>query len=393
MNFAGMKLLDRFAGPLLCRLVRLSYLPAPARPQPEPIRRILVIKFWGMGGLILTAPLLRALRAGFPQAEIHLATLAGNRELAEWLGLADRLLLLDLSGSPLRIPATILRFLNQVRRTSADAALDLEYLTRFSALVAGLSRAPLRVGFAGNIYRGNLHNRLVPFRADRHVTENFLHFARSLDEKLDLAPAVSPRSREEERASAAELLAAQGIGPGETLIAVNPHAGALALERRWPAAHFAALLDQITQARLGRVVLIGAPEEACFVADLHGRLQEPSRVQNLAGRLSFAELKGLLARADLLITNDSGPLHLAALLGTPTLSFFGPETPRLYAPRGPEHTALYQALPCSPCIHIETAKTVRCVYSRPECVIRITPEEAWAAVQERLLASRRSSPN
>jgi len=382
-----MKTLDRALGPFLCGLVRAGYALAPPRPGPAELKRILVIKFWGMGGLILSAPLLQSLRASFPSAEIHLATLAQNHEVAEWLGLADRLHLLELSPSPVRTARQIFRFLEQVRAVRADAALDLEYLTRFSALVAGYSRAPLRAGFAApGVWRGDLHNLPVAFRSDLHVSQNFLQLAAALGAK-PAEPAPSPARPD--RKEGEELLRDHGIAADERVIVVNPNAGELALERRWPAEHFIALLNRILQADLGRVVLIGAPDEQDFVRRLQQSLSSPDQVIVLAGKLNFRQLAGLLARANLLITNDSGPLHLAALLHTPTLSFFGPETPILYGPTGPEHTALYAHLPCSPCIHIETAKTVRCLHPRPECLYTITPDQAWTAIQS-CLQSRQS---
>jgi ADP-heptose:LPS heptosyltransferase len=381
MNLSRMKAVDRALGPFLCGLVRAGYALAPPRPRPAELRRILVIKFWGMGGLILTAPLLQSLRAAFPSAEIHLATLAQNREVAEWLGQADALHLLELSPSPVGTARQIFRFLEEIRAIQADAALDLEYLTRFSALVAGFSRAPLRAGFAApGVWRGDLHNLPVAFRSDRHVSDNFLQLAEALGAKAD-EPVPAPARPD--RKVGEELLRDHGLAADERVIVVNPNAGELALERRWPAEHFTELLDRILQADLGRVVLIGAPDEQDFVRRLQQSLASPPKVLNLAGQLTFRQLAGLLARADLLITNDSGPLHLAALLGTPTLSFFGPETPILYGPTGPQHSALFANLPCSPCIRLETAKTVRCLHPRPECLYSLTPDQAWTAVLRR----------
>lgn len=381
MNLSRMKAVDRALGPFLCGLVRAGYALAPPRPRPAELRRILVIKFWGMGGLILTAPLLHALRASFPKAEIHLATLAQNRDLARWLGLAQRFHFLELPPAPLETARQILRFLEQIRALRADAALDLEYLTRFSALVTGFSRAPLRAGFAApGVWRGDLHNLPVAFRSDRHVSDNFLQLAEALGAKAD-EPVPAPARPD--RKVGEELLRDHGLAADERVIVVNPNAGELALERRWPAEHFTELLDRILQADLGRVVLIGAPDEQDFVRRLQQSLASPPKVLNLAGQLTFRQLAGLLARADLLITNDSGPLHLAALLGTPTLSFFGPETPILYGPTGPQHSALFANLPCSPCIRLETAKTVRCLHPRPECLYSLTPDQAWTAVLRR----------
>ena len=92
----------------------------------------------------------------------------------------------------------------------------------------------------------------------------------------------------------------------------------------------------------------------------------------------------LTRKAADLVTNDSGPLHIAELIRTRTVSFFGPETPVLFGPLGEGHKVLYKGINCSPCITVYNAKTVRCIRKVPECVSRISPDEAFRAVKEML---------
>ena len=154
--------------------------------------------------------------------------------------------------------------------------------------------------------------------------------------------------------------------------------------RRWPEKYFIELIDRISERGLGRVVLLGAPDEAAFVDGLRRRLKRPEAVIDVAGKSTLNELMGILAAADLLVTNDSGPLHLAGALGTKTVSFFGPETPSLYGPAGEGHEVLYSGIDCSPCINIYNAKTVRCMRGEPECLSRIEVAEAFEAVKKAL---------
>jgi len=109
-------------------------------------------------------------------------------------------------------------------------------------------------------------------------------------------------------------------------------------------------------------------------------MPEAPGLANLTGRLDYKGLAGLFSRAELFFTHDSGPLHIAAAMGCPTVSIFGPETPAGYAPQGPRHRALYLGLPCSPCIDALRGKELRCVRSGNDCVTGITPEMAAEAV-------------
>jgi ADP-heptose:LPS heptosyltransferase len=191
----------------------------------------------------------------------------------------------------------------------------------------------------------------------------------------------------EEDPEARELLTAAGVKEGERVIAFNTNASTMALARRWPDASFVSLIDRVMEAGLGRVALLGAPEEAPHVGRVQAMTRRPGDVVNLAGKSTLRGLVGILRRSALLVTNDSGPLHLAGALGTKTVSFFGPETPVLFGPRGPGHVTLYRGIDCSPCISIYNAKTVRCMRTAPECLSLISVDEAMAAVRRALGAA------
>ena len=391
MDMQWMKRIDRFAGYPLGGALRLHAALIGASQRPVPLApdaaRIAVVKFWGMGSLILAAPVFYALRTSFPRAEIHLVTLSQNQRIVELMGLADRLHLLKLPPGPVGIGRNIFAFFRQLRDLQLDAVIDLEYLSRFSAIASYLTRAPVRVGFhSWDIGRGNLHTVRRAFNPYWHVTENFLNLHRALAGTEAPPTPVRFRVSAEEDAEAATKLTAAGIAAGVRFIAMNPNASTMALARRWPVESFVQLIDRIEERGLGPVALLGSPEEEAYVERVRARARAPERTVNLAGRLRLAELIGVLKRAALLVTNDSGPLHLADALGTPTVSFFGPETPTLFGPRGERHRVLYRGIDCSPCINIYNAKTVRCMRSEPECLTGIGVDEALAAVEQALEA-------
>ena len=395
MDMQTMKHIDRLAGNPLCGGLRLyeiirSRVKTGGTRQADHLfegragrPRIAVVKFWGMGSLILAAPLFSALRRTNPDSEIHLITLSQNRGIVEILGIADRAHYLELPPGAFRTASRIIGLFDRVKELCPDIVIDLEYLTRFSAIVSYLSGAPVRVGFhSWDVWRGNLHTISRAFNPYWHITENFLNLHNALGREAEARDPVRIELSGEEDEEAQRLLASRGVADDERVIAFNTNASTMALARRWPEDSFAALIDRVTDANLGRVVLLGAPDEAPYVGRVHLKTRRPEKALNLAGQSSLRGLVGILRRASLLVTNDSGPLHLADALGTRTVSFFGPETPVLFGPRGQDHIVLYHGIDCSPCINIYNAKTVRCMRSEPECLSKISVEEALAAVKK-----------
>ncbi|MFO8058755.1 MAG: glycosyltransferase family 9 protein [bacterium] len=407
MDIQTMKTIDRFAGYPLCGTLRLydlarqlfsgrrkgldSLTAAPDNIELGDASTIMAIKFWGMGSLILAAPLFYELKKRWPNAQIILVTLEQNRDIVELLGIADRAYYLDLPFTPAGAFENILRLFCRVSRVKPGMAIDLEYLTRFSALVSYISGAPVRVGFhSWDVWRGNLQNVKKAFNPYWHVTENFVNLVNfsGNHQNSDIIPAAARVNAEGSEEEAGELLRSMGIDDSERIIAVNPNASTMAAERRWPENYFIELIDRIVEAGLGTPVLLGAPSETDYVSRVHERTKQPDRVFSIAGRSSLQGLVGVLKRASLLVTNDTGPLHLADALGTRTVSFFGPETPRLFGPRGKGHIVLYRNIDCSPCISIYNAKTVRCMKGEPECLSGISVNEAFEAVQKGLEENR-----
>ncbi len=385
MKISTMKKIDRWLGYPACGLLRLVDL-IRLKQKPEKIQRILVIKFWGMGSLILSLPVFRALREVYPGAELGFATLSRNQALVDLLGISDRAIYLDLRAGSGRIFFRILKFFFQLYQYHPQLVIDLEYLTRFSALASYFSRAPIRVGFhSWDVWRGELHNLRVPFNPYWHASKNFLNLVtRACGRELKFSFDFSLPPDRSAKQSLDLKLKEKGIGEEERILVVNPNASTIALERRWPPEYFVRLIDMILEEKLGKVILIGAPDEKEFVRQILEQVKDKESCFSLAGELEIKELVELLRRAELLITNDSGPLHLASLLDTKTISFFGPETPQLFGPLGEGHTVLYLGIDCSPCITVYNAKTVRCLLSRPECLYGITPQMAFEKVKEAL---------
>ncbi len=382
---------DARLGPLACWFLRpLAGLlrRTPSQLAGCPVR-ILLIKFWGIGSMQLLTPSVRCLRERHPGARLELLTLRPNAPFAHGLGVFDEVHTLDLERAGwLNLSSRILGLCRSLRRARFQVAYDFEFFTRFSALVTLLSGAPQSHGFdAPSVWRGGFHSVRVPFNRYWHVARNFRNLAGGENgaeiEPKDLSPFKIAEVHRRELEDKLLSLGFSGDGP---LVVFNPNAGGLSLERRWPPTQFAQLGTRLAIERGARLALVGAPSERAWTAEVAAKLATlpANRVVNLAGELSIGGLHALLELADLFVTNDSGPMHLAAALGTPTLGLFGPETPLMYGPLGERAEGLYRPPACSPCINVHDNKVASCVRGRPECLTNLTVEHVFERASLRL---------
>ena len=376
---------DRQLGPLASLILRpLALL---RRPSPATPRDILVIKFWGLGSLQLASAAVRALRREHPSAKLTLLTLSGNRDFVRGLGVFDEVRCLEL-GDGGTLALRLLKMLRELRSARFDRVYDFEFFTWFSAIASLASGAPRTFGFAApGVRRGGLHTDTVPFNRYWHVARNFRALAGGETgaevgpEDLSVFQVEEAHERELSRVLASDERA---------LVVINPNAGDLAPERRWPAERFGAIAAKLAREDGARVVITGSQSER----DKTGAVLRAAgphvsgRIQDLGGALSIGALNALFRRADLVITNDSGPMHLAAAQGAPTVGLFGPETPVMYAPIGRRAKVHYAPPLCSPCINVHDAKALSCVHGQPECLMRIEVEEVLGTARA-LLADRR----
>jgi ADP-heptose:LPS heptosyltransferase len=167
---------------------------------------------------------------------------------------------------------------------------------------------------------------------------------------------------------------------GRSYVVMNVNASPLALERRWPAERFVQLAQGLIKRYKTEVILIGALAEKKYTHAVAQAIAAPGAIRNLAGALSLPELAGVIEGAALFISNDSGPLHLAAALQKPVVGFYGPETPKRFGPLCKTRLTFYLGLACSPCMSVDNAKTVNCTNHR-RCMIDLTAAMVFPRLQ------------
>jgi ADP-heptose:LPS heptosyltransferase len=357
----------------------------------EP-RSILLVKFWGLGNLVLLLPVFRALRRRYPGARITLLTLARNRELLEGVEDLDGLLLVR-DGSLFAVLRTLLAALRRARAARPDLVIDFEQFARASAIFAFLTGAPHTVGLdTPRQGRGRMFHARVPYDDGRHTSETFLGLARVAGVETGRYEPLPPPVFEADRAAADALLREAGAGAGPVFV-LHPGSGDNFLGRRWAPANFARLADHLLARHGGTVVLTGGAGEGDLVEEVRRGMERAERAVPAAGRLGVRALAALCGRAALVVSNDTAPVHLASAMGRPVLGIYGPNTPVLYGPLSPGSVAFYHRTPCSPCLTNFNYKTSFC--RMPVCIRSVEVEEVASAADRRMeeaRAGRRPGP-
>lgn len=388
MNIRTMRFIDKYPGILTCFLFTISsklfslFRNDPRYNASDKIEKILMLKFWGMGSIMLATPAIRAVKERYPKAKIIFLTFSQNKDICNSFGLIDEIITINPS-SFLRFTSEAVKALFYLRKIRLDLAIDLEFLARFSSIMTYLSGARKTAEFYSDVlWRGDLSKIRVHYNCYFHVTENFLNLVRILGIKERSQSLSRPFVDVEAKNKIDSVFSSYNISRNDTVIIVNINSSDMARERRWPKEKFALLIDRLLEEYSLKIILIGGKDDKDYVDNFLGLIKFKDKVLNMAGRTNIKELIALLERCVIFISNDSGPLHIAEALDIPTVSFFGPETPVLYGPRGDRHLVYYKNLLCSPCMNIHNNKLVNCLMDN-RCMTSIDAEAVYASIKEK----------
>jgi heptosyltransferase-2 len=323
--------------------------------SPENVNVIIVGKLIGMGSILQSTPLLRALKQRYPGAKLIFVSLKSNRDLLDRLQDIDEVLLLD-DSSLMRMAASTLRSIMTMVRARADVYLDLEVYSAFASLLALCAITRNRVGFYrhSTSFKKGIYTHLVYFNPRMSIRKLYLQLGRVSGIDSGQSEITGPiRIDATDRVSLPAILSKMpGWHPEKSYVVVNPNASDLLLERRWPTERVTAAISELIRSG-NQVVLIGAPSERPFVRGIYELLptEVRSSVTNTVGLLSFGELLALLDEAACVLTNDTGPMHISIALERPTVCLFGPASPKHYGQELPHVEIFYSEVFCSPCCH------------------------------------------
>ncbi|MDF0668341.1 MAG: lipopolysaccharide heptosyltransferase II [Nitrospira sp.] len=302
--------------------------------------RILLIKPSSLGDIVHAFPVVSAIKAQWPRSHI---TWVVKRQ---WAGLVERAEEVDRVWP---VEMTVKSWIQEgqaLRAERFDLAIDLQGLFR-SGILARFSGAPTRIGFA-NGREGSpwFYTQRVPVLSpDIHAVDRYLSVVAALGAALPDKPRFGFRLSEEDMSAVRELCRRRGFSVDRPWVAMNM--GARWPTKRWPQASFAAVVDQLHETQLDPIVMIGGADERAYTNKVRTLTDRP--FIDLSGEIPLGYLPALLSKATVMITNDSGPMHVAAALGVPVIAMFGPTSAVRTGPYGAGHHVLAGQVSCSPC--------------------------------------------
>ena len=368
---------------------RASKHETPLQPQTFHPKRILVIRLDLIGDLVMSLTLVRVLKRTYPDAEIDLLAVPSSAAIVT----ADSDITTILTTDPniWRRPKALIHLSNwlalfalirQMHSRHYDVAVSV--FGQWAAIFALLSGAKRRLGFGQEGYYGFLTDSVAGRHWDAHDHKH------EVDYCLELAQAagatITPEDRIphldvdlQARRDMEQLLEQEGVSHDALIITchVSSHNG---YAKRWPVPYWATLVDRLIREEHATVILTGAPNDQPLIEQVLQRTHE--QPLNFVGKTSLPQLAALLQRANLMITGDSGPMHIAAAVGTPLIAIHGPTDPALSGPVSPNATVLRSDIWCSPCY--KAKGPADCRFHTTQCMKNVTPNQVFAVVQEKL---------
>ncbi len=338
--------------------------------RAESVESILVLRLYFVGDVLLATPVLEALKNRFPSARL---TVLVKRRAVDVLGgnpNVDEVMVYD-AVERYHSPGWMLRLAGDLRRRRFSLAVDLTGDHRSSWLMFASDPA-FRVGL-NHAGMGFLLDRRIDYRATGHVVDHLLTAVEPVGAR---SGGAAPRMylSEDERAEADALLADAGVGAGADVLALSP--GANWPFRRWRPERFGELAARVRESAGLTSVVLGSADDAGLGEDVVAA--SSGAAVSLAGRTTLRGLAAVAERARAFVGNDSGPMHVAASVGTPVVGLFGPNTPERFGPRGAPSRVLWTRPGCGPCPQKE------CVRPDDNCMDGIAVEDVLEALQSLL---------
>lgn len=368
------RMAEVIARPLLAVVERFRQRP---KGTSDKVNKILVMEYWNLGDIVMLSPFLRSLRIHFPSASISLLTSPKAAPLLEHQGLVDRVITVRVPWAQhysrwrkynpfSRLWLELLRTLRLLHNQQFDLAFTVRADIRDN-LILWLSNTRRRVGygFGGGAFL--LTDNVTPDLEHPHLSVRWLSLLKHLgDFAVVQQPSLQVTKEEDQHAE--QYLAALGIRDGDFLIGIHP--GARNSMRQWGDANFAALVQRL-KARF--------PVKVLWFQDPNQQTENLDRSQVLPLALPLRQFMGVLKHCQLLICNDSGPMHIATALGVPVVAIFGPTEPAWFGPLGPNNRVVIQpGFWCRPCFDY-------CRFEEPYCMRVITVNSVYTAAEDALM--------
>ncbi|MBW1985388.1 MAG: glycosyltransferase family 9 protein [Deltaproteobacteria bacterium] len=399
MNIEFQRKVDRFFGTIICRVFSIFGRKKKAFFSETRPNKILVILLSEMGSLALAHPMFCHIKKKYPGSSISVLLFQQNKEFLDVLGVISSENVITVSNtSILKMVLTSIRAVFKIRRQKIDAVIDCELFSRISSIFSFMSGAAIMAGFHPHtqegLYRGDFINRPVLYNPYVHISQQFLTMAEAIES--DFIPTVKRKVPEdglelpllelEEKKVADTQRKFEADFPGTTgkkLILIYPGGGLLPI-RAWPIDNFCDTAKDFLKNGYA-VGIIGMEGDRALAGVISSRCENESCVDLTGYTKTVRELMVIFHFVSLLITNDGGPGHFAAMTPMPAITLYGPETPLLYGPLSKKSYNFYAGLSCSPCLTAYNHRNSPCDGDNL-CLKYIRPEDVLMKAYEMLKA-------
>ena len=329
------------------------------------MKNILLIRLSSLGDVVLTTPAIRAVRAHFSDAYIAMLVAKQSADVLRENPHLNEIITYDRLAKD-KDTGEMLRIIRHLRERKFTMAIDFQRKFRTGVLMY-FSGAAERVG------QGRLCNVRVQEQGNKHATAHYFDLLHAVgipaaDQRLELFLAES------ERIDAAKRFDTAGIREAALKVGLFPGAGWKF--REWMPERFAAIGDRLVAEFNANVLVFGGPKETALVQSVVNLMTAPAIP--FAGNLQIRQFAACIEQCDLFLTNDTGPMHIAAAVGTPTVSLFGPGNHIRFQPLGATHQTIRYDVPCSPCKQF----TDKCKDNI--CMKGIAVDEVWQSISRAL---------
>jgi ADP-heptose:LPS heptosyltransferase len=342
-----------------------------------PVKKILFIKMWGIGNIVLLLPILKKVRERYSDSKIYFLTLESNKGFLE-----NSPYLTDVfyfTTNLFKIPIDFLKYVLIVKKLKIDLLLNFEQCNRFSIIFSYLTASESRIGFEiKRCYYNSLYTKTIKNNPELHVSENFTELARRAEIDIHRYKYASPYIDDVSKEKVKKILKEFDL-EDKRMVVLHAGCGENFKGKRWKKDNFTMLADKLVETYSIAVVFTGTENEKKLIESIISNMRY--KALNLCGKFTLKELAEFLRYCYLFISNDTGPLHIAISLGINTVGLYGPMNPLQYGSLNNNSLSFYKPIGCNPCLTDLNNKTSFCKKSR--CLDQITHEEVMKKISTR----------
>ena len=327
--------------------------------KSQNYKKILIVRMDKIGDLVLSTPAIKAVRDAYPDSHITVLVRPYAREIIEGSPYINEVITYDKTNGNKGLLKNI-KFIMSLRKKKFDLALVLHPKNRTHIYIF-LAGIPVRVGYDKKM--GMLLTKKIP-----HIKQYGLKH--EIDYTLDLLRyiGIEPKDKslyipinEASEKKISDILAKNNVSDKDLIVTIHP--GSSCPSKRWKSERFAMVADSLAQKYKAKIIIIAGPSDKIF-GDKMAALMKSEKI-DLSGKTRVADLASILKRSSLFISNDSGPVHIACAVGTPTIAIFGRNdrglSPRRWRPTGKRDIVLHKDLGCETCLSHNCDRSFACL--------------------------------